>query len=360
MKTQKSSTNQKKMEPYNWISKREYTKIKLQDLFKYDSAIQSFKSRFTIYYAFEDEEFSNKLYTNDISMEDMVCNERYVFVLLQYKKNEYTLFVIDTTLPIDDYKVYDFDAIATGEQECEVYCRKRYGCKQCTENPTCENYKSLESQLKDMKMGFMTHYHPKTVHYTTSDLVAMLNAVNKPNTMSTVRIRDETTLKLYTLQDSNEEECVIISDNFIYLYKNGQVYEHEYMFTIRYIELKPDVLYLSDEFDMVYSYTYSNDEPIKQSRPGYIRERYNFACYDKTRIDTKGNRYRLTWMDTYPMYTLIENAHPPSLYPRPHVCISKTLCAFEWGNIGLTSLIRGLPPPYAPDATLVPRAPRVE
>lgn len=284
-------------EPYNWLSEKKYTTIELDKLFKYDSTIKSFQ-----------EQFERDSTADGMYIQNMVCNERYVYVLVEYQDNDYTLFVIDTTLPADDYKVYDVNVIAEESKKC----------KNCTDNPTHENYTSLESQLKDMK------------------------ATQKPNKMQTIKIYNDTGLKLYTIQNSKDDQCVVISDNYIYLYKNGQVYKHEYMFTIKYINVYPNILYLCDEFNMVYMYTYSDDKCSTESRLDYTRCHYDFAHCDKTRVDIKGNRYRLTYMDTYPKYTLIDDVYPPKSYPK--VCISKTLCAVESGTNGLTCLVQGLPP----------------
>ncbi len=144
-------------------------------------------------------------------------------------------------------------------------------------------------------------------------------------------------VKLYCLQISHTDECVVISDTNIYLYKNGENFIHEYLYTLEDVYLTYDKLIVRDEFKMQYSYTFSQNNPNVKPTSLNIKHKHLYTFYDSTRIDIKGDYCRLTHIDETPQYHLIRNIYPTS---NPQMCISNKICAIQTGDTNITYLIK--------------------
>lgn len=268
-----------------WLSSSTLENYVLHDIYMYYSDIESYKSNFD----FELEKYSSKVYIDDMSIKQMVCNERYIFVLVKFKSNYNVLFVMDTTLPTDSYKIYD----------------KAYG-EPCWQN-------------------------------------ANLDEINltRPNEMKTIYIRDDDNerIKLYCVQDSSDEQCVLISENQIHLYKNGTLYVHDYSFTVKNVFIEIDKLVLYDEFNVQYTYLFSNDSPVVKHDSSNVI--YNFIKYDNynnIRIDQKGTRYRVTYIDKIPSYVMLPIYSDETYYNNK--CLSKNICSMQTDSTSLVYLLR--------------------
>jgi hypothetical protein len=250
----------------------------------YYSDIESYKSSFN----FELEKYSSKVYTDDISIKRMVCNERYIFVLVEFKKSDYVLFVIDTTLPANSYKIYD----------------KAYG------DPFWQS-----ANLDDINS-------------------------TRPNEMKTIRIWDVDNI-LYCVQDSSDEQCVLISENKIHLYKNGILYVHDYSYTVKKVSIEIDKLVLYDEFNVQYTYLFSNDSPTVNYDCSNVNVNYNlikYSNYKNIRIDQKGTRYRITYIDKIPSYVMLPIYSTETFYNTK--CLSKNICSMQEDATSLIYLTR--------------------
>lgn len=264
----------------NWTTLKQNV---VNDIYKYYSKIESYKHSFWN----NQERYSSTEYTDDIFISQMICNERYIFVLVKFDERMNVLFIIDTTLPIDSYKIYD----------------KAYG----------------DSIWHDADLDNIN--------------------LNRTNEMKTISAFGNN-FKLYCVQDSSDEQCVLISDEDVYLYKNGNIYKHEYSFTIKNRLVEVDKLVLYDEFDVQYTYTFTGDSPIiKTDEPKSNYNNYNYIKYDyykNIRIDQKGIRYRITYIDKIPTYTMLP-IYSDKIYNK--CCISKNICAMETDWTSLTYLI---------------------
>ncbi len=276
------------MDLYTWLANGNYTQTKVSKMYKYDSEVESFKREF----AYNLPEYSSAKYTDGLYLTNLVCNERYIFAVLKYADESYTtyhsrLFVIDTTLSMDDYKIYDQHVL-----EC---CKAR-------------------------------------------ELVDVLHALEKPNKMPSFEIKDEQ-LNVYVARDSKDEQCVLISENTIYMYAGGQIYKHDYIFTINKTIINQNKLILYDEFQAKHVYSFSDQQPEVHAGEQFVdvddHTNNKFSYYGKTRIDVKGNRYRLTYIDTIPKYTLLEDVYPAS---RSICCVSRYMCALQIKRAGFVYL----------------------
>lgn len=297
--------------PYSWLSKKMYDKIEMDNLFKYDPNIESFKREFSSSLS----KYSSSEYTDKMYIVKMVCNKRYIFVLVKYS-DHHVLFAIDTNIPVDDLKIFDSDIIADETDECF----------KCSSFGRCDDCKLLG-----------TVFIP-TWDYTARQVRDIKDAKNKPTTMCTHALNTRGPFELHCIQEANESECVVISDNYIYLYKDCILDTHEYMYTIRNVQINSDVVQFFDEYDVCYTYTYSKskDQPIVKKSKWTVAERYeraNKTCYDyticnKTRIDSKGDRYRLTSIESdIPSYMYISDVDATEIMR--NVCISDTLCVVQ-------------------------------
>lgn len=205
----------------NWTTLKQNV---INDIYMYYSKIESYKHSFWN----NQEKYSSSKYTDDIFIMQMICNERYIFVLVKFDERKNVLFIIDTTLPIDSYKIYD----------------KAYG------------------DLDNINL-------------------------NRTNEMKTISAFGSN-FKLDCVQDSSDEQCVLISDEDVYLYKNGNIYKHEYSFTIKNRLVEVDKLVLYDEFDVQYTYTFTEDSPIIKTDESIEYNYIKYDYYKNIRIDQKG------------------------------------------------------------------------
>lgn len=297
--------------PYSWLSKKMYDKIEMDNLFKYDPNIESFKRDFSRSLS----KYSSSEYTDKMYIVKMVCNKRYIFVLVKYS-DHHVLFAIDTNIPVDDFKIFDSDIIADETDEC-FKCSSFGLCNDCKQLGTVfiPTWDHTARQVRDIKA-----------------------AKNRPNTLCTYTLNTRGPFELHCIQDSNESECVIISDNYIYLYKDGILDTHEYMYTIRNVQINSDVVQFFDEYDVCYTYTYSRfcetilekskDQPSVKKSKRTVKTYYDYTSCNKTRIDSKGNRYRLTNTESdIPSYMYIPDVNATDTFQS--VCISDTLCVVQ-------------------------------
>lgn len=292
--------------PYSWLSNKSYDTIKINDLFKYDPNIESYKHSFS----HNVPKYSSTVYTDEISIEQMVCNQRYIFILVKYSEHHHhhQLFVIDTEIPLDDCRVYDSDIIADETVECY----------NCTRFILCDECKELGKVFKP------------TWGYRAREIKAITEAKNRPSIISTCFLYTDGPFKLYCVQNSNDSECVIISDNYIYLYKNGILNTHEYMYTIRNVQIYSGLVKFYDEYNVCYTFTYSNDPPMVEMIKSRVENtHHDYTLYNTTRLDSKGDRYRLTNVDSdIPKYMYLPDVHVSKSY-LSRVCISDNLCVVQ-------------------------------
>lgn len=271
----------------NWMTTA--AKNYMYDIYMYYTKIESYKS--PDYFAIDYDKHSSKVYTDGMYIKQMVCNERYIFVLVKFKSGYNVLFVIDTTLPTDSYKIFD----------------KAYG-EPCWQN-------------------------------------ADLDEINltRPNEMKTVHVYSDINsdrIKLYCVQDSSDEQCVLISENQINLYKDGKLFVHDYSFTVKNTSIEIDKLVLYDEFNVQYTYLFTQDSPtVKYDESNSIL--HNCIDYDKynnIRIDQKGIRYRITHIDKIPTYVMLPIYSDDAYHDKK--CLSKNICAMQIDSTGLVYLSR--------------------
>jgi hypothetical protein len=296
--------------PYSWLSNKSYDTIKINDLFKYDPNIESYKNSFS----HNLPEYSSSVYTDEISIEQMVCNQRYIFVLVKYSEQHQhqVLFVIDTTCKLDDCKMFDSDIIADKTAEC-------FNCN-CTRFNPCDECKELGKVFKPT-WG---------CDYTAREIKAITDAKNRPSIVPSCFLYTNGPFKLYCVQNSNESECVVISDNYIYLYKDCILNTHEYMYTIRDVQIHPGIVKFFDEYNVCYTFTYSNDPPMVEKVKSRVEKTYHdYTLYNTTRLDSKGDRYRLTNTDSdIPKYMYLPDVYVSKNY-LSRVCISDNLCVVQ-------------------------------
>jgi hypothetical protein len=143
-------------------------------------------------------------------------------------------------------------------------------------------------------------------------------------------------VNLYCNQSSHTDECVVITDTDIYLYKNGKMFTHDYLYTIINVYLTFDKLIVRDEFKMQYVYTYSQENPTVELTSSNLENGHTYTFYGSTRIDIKSDFCRLTHIDEIPQYYLI-----PDIYPSNYaqLCISNNICAIQTGDTSITYLV---------------------
>jgi hypothetical protein len=313
--------------PYTWLANGNYTQTKVSKLYKYDSEIESFKRKFS----HSLPKYSSAEYTDELYLTNLVFNERYIFAVLKYAEERYTtyhskLFVIDTTLSMDDYKIYDQHVIRKHTVQCS--CRNNNDveyCKECADIVT-------DVSTSDMGATLLKYNNAR-------ELVDVLRALEKPNRMPSFKIDDEQ-FDLYVARYSAYEQCVLISEKTIYMYADGHMYKHDYIFTINKTFINQNKLILHDEFQAEHVYTFSDQQPEVHPCAPCVHDDFDddhkrFSTYGKTRIDVKGNRYRLTYIDTIPKYTLLEDVYPASC---SICCVSKYMCALQTKRAGFVYL----------------------
>jgi hypothetical protein len=224
---------------------------------------------------------------------------------------------------MDDYKIYDQHVIRKHTVQCRCRDDVEY-CKECADIVT-----DVSTKLTDT--GATLEYH------NARELVDVLHALEKPNKMPSFEIKDEQ-LNVYVARDSKDEQCVLISENTIYMYAGGQIYKHDYIFTIYNTIINQNKLILYDEFQAKHVYSFSDQQPEVHAGEQFVNDHHTnnkFSYYGKTRIDIKGNRYRLTYIDTIPKYTLLEDVYPAS---RSICCVSRYMCALQIKRAGFVYL----------------------
>ena len=302
-------------EPYDWLSTNNYTRHSINNLHIYNP---DYKRQKYVWQSFQHKHSSSE-YTDDLYIHAIVCNKRYVFILMKkgpgYDVDMYNLFVIDTeNLNIDDYKFFDILNVCDSDSDSDSELDKT----------------DLDKKLKEYKFDNCWFRPTKNLKYT-------LDKISKTSkTMSCIPIYEHLHLKLYCNQDSNLDECILVSDDNIYLYKNDQVYKHSYLYTIRGLDIQDSFVVFQDEYKIQYKYTFDNNDVYTTVHGYKCHSNHDYTIYNNTRLDIKGTSYRCTLvLPPNPKYHLLSSCNSNCCYS-----LSENICVIQTFNHNLDLLVR--------------------
>lgn len=313
--------------PYSWLSTtNQYDKITFDKLFEYDK--QFYNSKYD-YEWHSRPTYSEEQYEDTLNIVNVVCNLQYVFVLSN-RKNVYTLQIIDTnvvnTIGYKKYKIYvnySDDNSVSDEDMKNVY-----------ENLYEYGFSNLKS-----------YWFPNNcLIHTLKQCEQYKDSINMP---IITFYDDNKYINLFCNREDKVNECVAISENFIYTFKNGNMTKHKYMYTIMGIYIKNSMVIMCDDYNYIYKYKYGSKNCTIDKSGSYTykfdsNSRINNAIIkdddgkNEIIIDIKGTHYRCTCVSSDEVsYNLIDAY--PSTYNNAFCC-SKNIVAVTDGSTNVLTI----------------------